>query len=231
MPISRDGSVLFIHIPKNAGKSVEIALGVCTAEEQETARWRSPLNRAATAFQRMTAEKSSFQNLWGIIDITLTAQHLTFAEIYLLGLIKSDDLARMTKFAVCRNPYDRAVSTFYHMANGYEKTPTGFEAFWREWPEGPTPNHNVLAHRRGQWEFCVGLDGKNAMDHIVRYEDLSSEIANFSASALKTRIDLPWSGKSREVRDYRQFYNEQSRKLVLNRFERDFDFFHYSREL
>lgn len=231
MPVSRDDSVLFIHIPKNAGKSVEIALGVCTAEEQDSARWRSSLNRAATAFQRMTAERRSFENLWGIVDITLTAQHLTYAEIYLLGLIECNALERMTKLAICRNPYDRAVSTFFHMAGAYEKSSQGFEAFWRDWPEETVPNHNVLAHRRRQWEFCVGLDGENAMDHIIHYEDISSEFENFAVSTLGARMQLPWSGRSREARDYRQFYNERSKKLILNRFERDFDFFHYSKEL
>lgn len=100
--------------------------------------------------QRLTSSKDAKRNLWGVVDVTLTAQHLTYSEIILLGLVERDELARMTKFAICRNPYDRAVSTFHHMGANYEKNPAGFEAFWREWPEEKSTDHAVISHRRNQ---------------------------------------------------------------------------------
>lgn len=231
MPISNDRSILFVHIPKNAGKSIETALDICSSVEQEQTRWRSLPNRTATFLQRLTADKRAAARLWGIIDVALTAQHLTYCEIALLGLVDQTALAKMIKVAVCRNPYDRAVSTFHHMRGKHGLTPAGFEAFWREWPETEILNHDDLAHRRNQWEYCVGLDGATAMDYTLRYETLENDFRAFARAVLKKEIALPWHGKNRGSRAYQDFYNEASQQMIKLRYARDFEFFGYSDKL
>lgn len=209
---------------------MEVALGI-RPEDGLPKKWRSTPNRAATLAQRLTADKEARVNLWGMIDVAIAGQHATYLEILLLGLVEEAELARMVKFAVCRNPYDRAVATFGHMGTGYENTPEGFKAFWRTWPQSRPINHNDRAHRRNQWEYCVGLDGQSVLDRLIRYESLNAEFETFTAEVTGETRRLPWHGQSRKSGSYRDYYDAESTRLIADRYAKDFDFFGYSTEL
>ena len=74
MPILPDYNALFIHIPKNAGRSIETALlprGVASCSGR-----RSRLNRAAHLLQNLSASRTAARFLVGTRDVALCAQHL-----------------------------------------------------------------------------------------------------------------------------------------------------------
>jgi hypothetical protein len=227
VPLDADRKLLFIHIPKTAGKSVEAALEIATKAETEKYRWRSTLNRGLTWAQRVTADKRSEERLWGVLDYTFMAQHLTYAEVYLLGLCPGD-ITEYSKLAVCRNPYDRAVSMFFHLAPSAEKTPQGFEIFIRTWLESDPPErHGFRTILRPQWEFCVDLNGESVLDTVLRFERLGEDYARYCREVLDQPAELPWLGKQRHDRDHDQFYTATTRKTVRRLFARDFEMFGY----
>lgn len=228
VPYSSDHQFLFLHIPKNAGKSVEIALGLVSAREARSYRWRTTLNRAFTWAQRKTADTKVRTRLWGVVDHTLMAQHLTYAEVYLLGLLSPSELECCAKVAVCRNPYDRAVSLFFHLCPFAPRTPEAFEEFLRSWTNGDQEVHGLLPFRRPQWEYCVDLRGELVLDVVLRYESLDTDVRAFATHRLGESVEVPWIGRQRESRDYANLYTRYSRELVRDAYGYDFELFGYS---
>ena len=151
MPYSKLNNILFIHIPKCAGKSFEVALNLTTKEEAFKYTWRSFLNKVSKYFLILTRDKKSKLRLWGVLDISLTSQHLTYAEIELLDLLDRTILDESIKVAIVRNPYDRAVSSYNHMNQNHKYK--NFLDFAKNYYLETSKRHNDLAHKRSQIDF------------------------------------------------------------------------------
>ena len=87
MPISHKLKTIFIHIPKNAGESIENALEIYGVEEND------PTKR-----------------FWGVINNSIVLQHLTAND--LKNNLSEDIWKNYFKFAVVRNPWSKAVSEY-----------------------------------------------------------------------------------------------------------------------
>lgn len=92
MPISFTHKVIFLHIPKTGGTSIEALLEI----------------------------KSSPENLFwqGYRADVLAPQHLTYAE--LKAKIKPEIFNEYFKFAFVRNPWERLVSTYFWNNRGHK---------------------------------------------------------------------------------------------------------------
>lgn len=234
MPVFSDVSLLFIHIPKNAGKSVEdYFLGV-KPDNEGLRGGRSRLNSLAKYLLNLTANPLPKQMLLGSYDYAFAAQHLTLGEIKHLGLIGAKRLRELTTFCVVRNPYDRAVSTLvHHYASDPEaqkrvtSSPKNFERSLAEWLDSEPVDHNQIAHKRTQFEFLT-LDGSTvAVENILRYESLGKDFDAFISSQGLPAKGLGWRGKQRKSRDYREHYTEAAREMVEQYFEKDFEMLGY----
>lgn len=223
----RDRKLFFIHIPKNAGKSVSLALGLVPEAHFAGWRWRSIPNRAATWTQRVTRDRLAMERLWGVVDYTLAAQHLTYSETYLLGLLEPETLAEATKFAVSRNPYDRAVSMFFHLRPGEERSPKHFEDFLLSLTGNRPRDHGIRAMRRPQVEFFLDLHGHSVLDCLLRYESLEADLPAFARRYLGRSVEVPWLGRQRGALEYRALYSAEARKIVTSFYEEDLSYFGY----
>lgn len=83
-------NVMFVHIPKSAGTSIEKSLGLIRA-------------RTPSKFSRLF--KNSGQYSFGHIDVRKRLRN---------GAISKQFYSSAFKFCFCRNPYDRAVSHFFY---------------------------------------------------------------------------------------------------------------------
>lgn len=225
LPFFRDRNLLFVHIPKNAGRSIEAALlGPTGSPDGGRRSWS---NRLATGVQRCTAAVGVRERLIGTLDVTVAAQHLTFAEIELLGLLPTDQLAQCRRFCVCRNPFDRAVSSVLHFCGNLQDQPE-FERALGRWLDRTPRDHNELAHRRTQAEYVRDSRGKPAVPHVLRFEWLCEDFTQLMAEFGIDGVPLAWRGRSRRGRNHRDYFNASARRAVERAFAEDLDQFHYA---
>ena len=95
MPIHRKSGLLFIHIPKTGGTSVEESLDMRAPWQDEN------LDVCFGLIQSLPLLRFGFA--------TNFLQHLTFSE---LSVLLGDDLQGLTPFAVLRDPWTRLLSSF-----------------------------------------------------------------------------------------------------------------------
>lgn len=234
MPLFPDHNALFIHIPKNAGRSIEAALfppGVTSGAGR-----RSTANRAAHLAQSLTASAIAPRYLVGTLDAALCAQHLTLSEIQLLGLVPERDLAGLFTFCVVRNPYARALSSVTHfrrrLAGLYRlddrPTPTQLEAALDAWAGLEPEDHNLRAHHRPQADFVFTRARANAMDMVLRFERLAEDFAALAARIGAPAAPLPWIGRSTDAAaDLAALYTPRARRIVERLYGADLELFGY----
>ena len=227
MAYIRDKRILFVHIPKNAGKSVEVALGLAQDGDLAKLGRRNMANRISTYLQRKTGSSDSRDVLHGTLDVALCAQHLTYQEILLLDLIPRRDRDDVRTFAVCRNPWSRAYSTFKHFDTAHVSDPLAFERFCRTWYEEQPSSHNTLAHQRRQVDFVLDTRGRQAVDRILRFENLAGDFADLCADWALDAPPLPHIGKQGTQSSYREIYTDVAKSIVKELFAEDIEFFEY----
>jgi hypothetical protein len=225
LPFFRNHNLLFVHIPKNAGRSIEAALLGPTGSPDDGRRSWS--NRLATGAQRLTAAVGVRERLIGTLDMTVAAQHLTFAEIELLGVLPADQLARCRRFCVCRNPFDRAVSSVFHFCGNPHGQPE-FERALGQWLDRTPRDHNELAHRRTQAAYLRDSRGQPAVPYVLRFERLSDDFRQLMAEFGLERVSLPCRGSSRRGSSYRDYFTSSARRAVERAYAEDLDQFGYA---
>jgi len=229
MPLFPELELLFVHIPKNAGRSIEQAL--LRNDGNPDGGRRSILNRAAHVLTEMTSSRFSRKYLIGTLDVVTVAQHLTYTEMDLLGLLNDQQKSEFTSFTVCRNPYDRAVSSLNHFLSGkgspHIENTSSFERQLHEWIERDVTDHNERAHRRQQIDYILDTRGHSAVQHTLRYENVSSDFSSLMSLIKAPEIELPWRGKSVRERGYKDYINDVSRKLIEREFGEDLEYFKY----
>jgi hypothetical protein len=227
MPYSKSKNLLFVHIPKNAGKSIEVFFGITSEQEVNRYKFRSLPNRFATFLQRASSDSKALPRLWGIGDYTLCYQHLTLLEIELLQLLPKVDFESANKLAVVRNPWSRAVSTYRHFW-GEDASLDRFEEFVSTWYDLPSKNHNELSHRRPQTDFVMDREGKFGVE-ILRFETLGADLDRFClSSGIKVASELPHiGGDKNELQNYRRYYTKRSQSMIADRFSCDVEQFSY----
>jgi hypothetical protein len=78
-----------------------------------------------------------------------------------------------------------------------------------------------------QWTFVIGEDGQILVDHIGHLNDLEPTL-DFVEGALGYRLQIPDGNRSGERMDFRQFYTPELVELVGNFYARDVEAFGYS---
>jgi len=146
----------------------------------------------------------------------------------LLGLLPPQSRDGLRTFAVARNPWARAVSSFKHFSPHIELTPADFENFCERWYDEPSADHNVLAHKRSQVDFVLDVRGKNGVDRVIRFENLADDFMALCRDWKLDANELPHIGKQGSGVDYRALYTDRSRKIIDDRFAEDAEFFGYT---
>ena len=186
MILSHEYQFLFIKTAKTAGTSLEIALSkycgpedIITPISERDEEVRRELGyRAAQHYLKAKAE-------YGISDywrqfrkkrpIKTFYNHTPAQDVH--DRIPKEVWDNYFKFAVVRNPYDRAVSRFFwrHTRKDKGLSKEDFRKFLLKNPE-------ALARNREKTK----VDGQVGMDFMVRYENFEEDLAEVSR-----RIGLP----------------------------------------
>jgi hypothetical protein len=222
MPYSKELNTLFIHIPKCAGKSFEVAIGVISKSESQNYKWRSFINRASKFILGKTRDKNSLPRLWGTFDISIALQHLTYTEIELLGLLSQKTINDSIKVAIVRNSYDRAVSSYLHMGGDLS-----FKDFVKSYYDSEGRDHNDLAHKRTQLDYLRNKKGEIIVDNILRFEHLNDDFELFKEKYSLIADAMPHIGQQRDKKRYQDFYCEESYETVTRVFKEDIEYFNF----
>lgn len=227
MPHIKKFNLFFIHIPKNAGKSVEAALLGSKIHDPSWQRRRS-LNRFAKWMLNNTSHKRPHDVLHGTIDMSFATQHLSITELETVRPDFFHNQERPIMFAVVRNPWQRAISTYKHFSASTDITPEGFFHFWSEDRHHffSSRDHNRIAHARSQISYLFDSEGKFAIDFILRFENLVDDFHAFS-DKFQSRSELPHIGPSRAI-DHSKYFKRPMMELLADKLKADIDFLGYS---
>lgn len=162
MPISNNLKTIFVHIPKNAGESIEKTLDMYGFKDKDPKK-----------------------KLWGFEDNNkrVVLQHLTAQK--LKNYYVSDSIWNSYfKFAVIRNPFSKAVSEFNWFLT------YGPQISFREWceslPYRLEINNKIhpreTGHNIEQYKFVTDKEGSFLVDKILFFEDLSNEFKTLAVN-------------------------------------------------
>ena len=210
MPISRERKLLFVHIPKTGGSSIEKALGLL-------GDWRvEDRERLFGLIQSPILKRQAF--------LSNFLQHLSLRDIQLV----LPEWNKYYRFAFVRNPWDKLVSIYSNtdfnlltqaQAQGIELTGLEFPEFIRRIVE---IQH---IHLLPQYDFIYSENGKCLVNFIVRFEQMQEDFAQV-CRLLKLDIQLPHLNTSVHA-PYQDYYTEESKACVGERYQVDIETFNY----
>lgn len=200
MPINQKYNLLFIHIPKNAGTTIE---NIFSMYSNPSSLWSG---------SELVLDEGNF-----------APQHLNYS---LLNKYFTDvDFSKMIKFTFVRNPYSRAISLFnWNLKRSYYKpkfdnkfTNREFSNFLKEFVSKQDSSHKLPQSFYFDCEY----------DFVGRVENFKEDFTNFLA---KYNIPIKYKGQHDNKTNSNQILDKLSLEnidLINKLYEEDFKRFNY----
>jgi hypothetical protein len=230
--ISHEHKVVFVHVPKAAGQSVEnfflALLGLdWNIRAPLLLRPRTPLDPRGAP---------------------LRLAHLTAEEYIRFHYLSEEIFSSYFSFAFVRNPFSRTVSIYRYM--GYDKL-CSFPKFVSHYLPGKLWKGRHYYFVRPQCEFTHNSSGRQLVDFIGRFESIDSDFEIVANRLGLKQQKLPYVNSSadasrkpfntlrrlvmeRQLRcppnfsRWQDYYNDESVKAVSSLYARDFELFGYA---
>ena len=146
------------------------------------------------------------------------------------------------KFGFVRNPFDRLVSLYSDKIVGAgrglgERAGTGIASrtFYKGMPFAEfvrgvhsIPDEVANLHFRSQHVSLCGPDGEVLADFVGRFENLAADFSRVAREIGAPDLALPHILRSEDRRAYRDYYDENLKNLVRERYSEDLELFGYS---
>ncbi len=253
MIISHRHKYIFIHCRKAAGSSicVSLARSLGPSDLQLSAISETLANgisltervqREAMQSSRALALKSLFRDKKKRGPLIARALKGRYAS--LLGSIPQhapaeaiknafpEEWAAYSKFCVVRNPWDKTVSDYFWRVRNIADPPS-FSDYVEALANGIDLGGIVPVSVHSNWAMYT-LDDQIAVDHIVRFENLTTEL-----ESVCSKIGIPWDGwlpRARsafregkaERQPYRELYSAETRDAVGSLYREEIDAFGYA---
>ena len=190
----------FIHIPKNAGTTIARALMLKSIE-------------VTYPYDPNTVDKYG----GGKLNFLCTKYEDA------LQLMTQRFIETSFKFVFCRNPFDRAVSSWVYLhknSEGFERTPEEFLEFTRELPQHISKKRVVTT--QSSW-----IEGAE-LDYIGRVEHLENDLHVVAATiGVKINEPIPMDNTTEHLH-YTEYYSNEAIENIVKVYECDFERFGYS---
>lgn len=211
MIISLDPAFVFIHVPKTAGYSLELALSqYVQAPQGVDYRWFNPFH----AMRRPDPLDTS-------VVVHSPANSMK-------DLLDPEFLARAFTFGFVRNPWEWLVSyySFGKVSGPREARPQFVARFptFKTWVEEAllvdnpwleeTYRHYAYRIKIPQHFYLLKPEGGSAVDFIGRYENLQSDFETACHLALISAPPVLGSTHRSSHGPYQEYYDEETRELV-----------------
>lgn len=214
-----DKNIIFIHIPKTGGTSVESYLNLKTKD-------KSKFDKIGYGIKYINGKKKALQ-------------HLTVGEIN--DYIGNQKFNQMIKFTIVRNPFSKIVSEFSHFTNLSGPKYHGNESPLIKNGELITDFDNFLDHVdhivnnnlyddnifydhfRPQSDF-VKINNKIIVDTVFKFENLNEVKYFLKIICPKDTSDFPHAQKRRKKQIK---LSPDQKKKIYNIYQKDFQLFNY----
>lgn len=134
------------------------------------------------------------------------------------------------KFSAVRNPWARAVSLYYRKEGLQLKDKMSFEQFCDYHIYASDTCSQPTLHKN-QLDWLTSQDGEVLVDYIYKLEEYEKAIVEIKG---RTNGRLVLENIKRNVNpnsksgNYREMYNDKTRKIIATRFEKDIDYFKFT---
>ncbi|GEM_PF-390356 len=221
--ISERHRAIFIHIPKTAGTSVEMKLGLFANANRGVQDHRSLREiRPLSLFQHASC---LLKPMWkeGFSRWAMLREMLGFAPApgVMSQRVTHEQFRIYIKFAIVRNPWARVYSWYYNVMHdpSHGIAPCDFSTFLHAHAEN-------WALRPQTW-WIKDFDGSIPLDRIVRFENLAEEMADVLRQLGIADPALPHVMKGRGHGDYRAAYTDALAQLIADRYQEEIALFSY----
>lgn len=229
--ISHKYKCIFIHIPRCAGTSVDVALS--TEPLVYTNLLDKPLLFAFLLGKSFIANLLGKPLLYWDSKNKMWLQHTTaknIREIY----ISKKKFKDYFKFTIVRNPFDRIVSSYNWLCgnNNITKNDLTFKDFiLMQGKFKDLLDKNKQSEKKNRYHQIMPMvdylfdKDELLVDFVGRFENFNEDWKEI-CNKLKFKIKLPHLNK-RSHRHYRSYYNEFTKKIIQNRYKKDLKLFNY----
>ena len=199
---NKDVNLLFIHIPKTGGSSLETYF---------SKKFNMPLNdstlfNTVKRFKGVSFQHQTYQSL------------ITYPQIF-----KIDNSHNLKILTVVRSPYHRLISDlfFFKYITANSSQAFVFKVLATKYFNTFGANDN---HKKPQYLFLLDKDGKMLEENItiMRMETLNADMAKLGYTDFNIKAQ-----SSNVKRDYMSFLNADSIKLINTVYKQDFELFNY----
>jgi hypothetical protein len=212
MPYYKDINLLFIHIPKTGGTSLEQYLQKKTRQTVY-----SVFNSSNVLFEKFKLKTPSLQ-------------HLTYQEILKYkDMLNVDFDEKLKIITIVRNPYDRIISDlfFNDLINENSTAPQVYEVIQKYINQDYYDHDN---HNKPQYEFLI--DNNNSIIPniaIFKTETLTPDLRKYGYDDFNLNFH---SNKKNIKKDkYANYLNNDSIKLINDFYKKDFELFNYDMKI
>lgn len=208
--ISHRHKCIFIHIPKTGGTSIENVIWPVKSERTEADLWMGLVKPYYNKYQ------------------TGGLQHLTAQQIR--KEVGEDIFNSYFKFAVVRNPWDKAVSQYTYMQKRKDlRKFIGMNRYttFRRYLKLIDRKEHV--QWKPQLDFLVDTDGTMLVDKIIHFEALEEGFHGVIQHLGMPETDLPHANPSKR-KHYQTYYNTKNIRYIEERYAADIAALQYAYE-
>jgi hypothetical protein len=212
-----DTNILFIHIPKTGGSSLEKYFSI---------KYNIPHNEISLL--------SSFSPIYNYLRVSL--QHMTLQTLISNKELFGIDLNSLKIITIVRNPYNRLVSELFYLSNYSQcvsvddlKTPESInKLIINIFSKYVNDNCIYDNHIRPQYEFLTINNDERLYDNLIilKTEELDADMHEHGY----IDFNLKENCNNASV-DYMSLLNNESINLINNFYREDFEYFGYEMKI
>ena len=207
--VSEQRQFIFIHVPKNAGTSIERALLPWTYFRGQK-RLNAIFRKAGLHF----FDQKHFEN------------HVYASEVVqILGLQRFD---RYFSFGFVRNPWERCLSLYSYGLDNLTAPEHSFAIQFKDFSEYLFQRYPRDIKHVCQKDWLFSSEGRQLVKYVGRYERLKEDFDEV-CRRIGVQTSLPELNKS-DHKDYRSYFSTKMVEFVADIFAPDLEAFGYAFE-